>query len=98
MNQLKKYLGIAFIAAVAIGAFLSLTAMADGSHRDGLGRSLSEAPFFFRFFFGQSKEWAGFLWFLGDIVFFWGGLAIGFKLISSSGSKSESQPPEKQAY
>jgi hypothetical protein len=36
-----------------------------------------------RLFFGQERAWAGWFWFVADIVWFWGGLGLGFVLLSS---------------
>ena len=55
---------------------------------DGLGRSLVPAPWPARFIFGASKEWAGWSWFLVDLVWFWGGIGLAFSLGSLAGERS----------
>jgi hypothetical protein len=56
---------------------------------DGLGRPLVPAPWLARLVFGASREWAGWFWFLADLVWFWGGLGIAFFLGSRAGEQSK---------
>jgi hypothetical protein len=82
MNRIRQFLG-ALLCLVVFGAALLGYFVTDGNGHDGLGRSLSSAPFFMRLFFGQERAWAGWFWFVADIVWFWGGLGLGFVLLSS---------------
>lgn len=47
---------------------------------DGLGRPLTEAPMLMRIFFGQERLWAGWFWFAGDLIAFWGSVALGMAI------------------
>jgi len=47
---------------------------------DGLGRQLSEAPTLMRIFFGQDRMWAGWVWFVGDMIIFWGSFAAALNI------------------
>ena len=51
---------------------------------DGLGRTLSKPPVWARFFFETGNSWAGLGWHLLDCIWFFGGLAIAFKLYGYS--------------
>lgn len=66
-----------FIALFVVGfmAYFVSSTGPDGSC-DGLGRSLTQAPILMRIFFGQERMWAGRLWFVGDMVLFWGSIAV----------------------
>jgi hypothetical protein len=65
-----------FIAVIVYG-FLAYSVVSGGLNpTDGLGRSLEEAPWFMRMFFGQDKMWAGWKWFGIEMAVFWGGIGL----------------------
>ena len=77
---LKKILvpiGIIWFIALLIAGFLAYFVTSSGPNgmMDGLGRPLKEAPSLMRFFFGQERLWAGFGWFFGEMLIFWGSIA-----------------------
>lgn len=53
-----------------------VTSGGSGATTDGLGRSLSEAPMLMRIMFGQERMWAGWGWFVGDMIIFWGSIGL----------------------
>ena len=57
---------------------------ATGAVYDGLGRRLSaDVPFLVRWFLEfSSGGWVGWRWFVADFVWFWGGMAAGFMVLS----------------
>lgn len=81
MRKIVGWFGAAIIACVVIAGFIAYfvyrTDPDTNIMYDGFGRRLSESPFFVRWFFGQERLWAGWLWAIGDMVIFWGGLFIG---------------------
>lgn len=70
-----------FIAGIA-AYYITTTDPQTHLMYDGFGRGLSETPFFIRMLFGQDRLWAGWLWFIGDMIIFWGGLGVGFSLVT----------------
>ena len=48
---------------------------------DGFGRPLSESPRWVSAFLEPDRKWAGWNWFLIDIVIFWSGVGVGSALI-----------------
>jgi len=48
---------------------------------DGFGRLLTESPFFVRIIFGQERFWAGWSWFIADLIIFWGGVGVAWLFI-----------------
>ena len=70
--------GGAIIAALIAGFLGYMTVSLDPTtqeYTDGLGRTLGPSPFFMRFVFGQDKLWAGWGWWVIDMLWFWGGIA-----------------------
>lgn len=84
MKKVIGYIGVALFVVVFIAGFLGyfITSVDPQSRTmyDGLGRPLSESPFFIRLVFGQERLWAGWGWFIVDLVIFWGGVGLGFSL------------------
>lgn len=81
MKTLRKILapvGVIWFIALLIAGFLAyfVTSVSVNGPTDGLGRTLSEAPTLVRVIFGQERMWAGWAWFLGDMVIFWGSIAL----------------------
>jgi len=80
-TALRKILGpvaIIWFIALFIAAFMAYFVTTGGSDgpTDGLGRSLSEAPMLMRIIFGQERMWAGWGWFAGDMIIFWGSIGL----------------------
>lgn len=73
--------GVAVFAATFV-AYFTFSFDQTGQAYDGFGRPLSESPILVRMFFGQERMWAGGLWFVADLIIFWGGLGIAFYLLS----------------
>lgn len=65
---------IALLIAFLMAYFV--TTGGSGGSTDGLGRSLSEAPMLMRIVFGQERMWAGWGWFAGDMIIFWGSIGV----------------------
>ncbi len=78
---LRKILGVFaavwFIALLVAGFLAYFVTSSNGTGPvDGLGRPLSEAPMLMRIVFGQEHTWAGGVWFVADMVIFWGSIAF----------------------
>lgn len=43
---------------------------------DGLGRPLGSSPWLMQFVFGAERQWAGLIWFVVDMVVFWGWIGL----------------------
>jgi hypothetical protein len=70
-------LGICWFIALFVAGFLAYFVSTTGTPpTDGLGRPLSEAPLLMRLLFGQERMWAGWVWFLAEMVIFWGSIAL----------------------
>jgi hypothetical protein len=85
--------GLAILAATFISGFLAYFIFStDSAHvmHDGLGRVLTDSPWFMRFIFGQDRQWAGWGWFVGDFLIFWAGLLIGGGLATFGFGRDES--------
>src|ERR1700754_4595104 len=67
---------VVFLAGVLAYFFFSRD-QKTGITYDGLGRRLSESPLFMQWVFGEDRLWAGWLWFVADMVIFWSGILIG---------------------
>jgi len=80
LNKLRAFLGVGICIAVLVAAFLAF--FTTGQSTDGLGRPLVQSPVIMRFLFGQDRLWAGLGWFLADLIWFWGGLALGVALLA----------------
>ncbi len=86
VRKLATCLGATIVAVVFVAGFIAyfVTSIDPQTHvrYDGFGRVLSDSPFFARMIFGQERLWAGWSWFIGDFIIFWGGLAVGAGLVS----------------
>jgi len=84
LKKLVGYVGILVFIVVFIGGFLAyFVTSIDPQTRlmhDGVGRPLSESPFFMRLIFGQERLWVGWRWFIADLIIFWGGIGLGVSL------------------
>jgi len=84
MRKIVGGIGVAIIFGVFIAGFIAYfvynTDPQTNVMYDGFGRPLSECPFLIRFLFGADRLWAGWLWFIGDMVLFWGGILVGYGL------------------
>ena len=73
-------LGFAAFNAAFIAYFVTSVGPS-GAMFDGFGRPLSESPLLMRLILRQERLWTGWFWFVADMVFFWGGLAIAYSLL-----------------
>ncbi len=86
---LKKTLaviGVLWFIALFVLGFLAYSVTAKGPC-DGLGRPLTEAPTLMRIFFAEDRMWAGWRWFVGDMVIFWVSVAIMVSIFNRLDSK-----------
>jgi TM2 domain-containing membrane protein YozV len=83
----KIMYGLGFLIGVAlfIIGFLAyfITSSRNGVIIDGLGRPLSESPLLIRIIFGQDRLWAGFGWFILELLIFWCGVGLIYLFISN---------------
>lgn len=84
VDRLRAVLGTVICLVVLVAAFLAF--FTTGQSTDGLGRPLTESPVVMRFFFGQDRSWAGWGWFVADMIWFWGGLGLGISLLAGKRS------------
>jgi hypothetical protein len=86
MKKISACIGGIIIVAVFISGFAAyfITYQAPGTRQwlDGWGRPLSESPLVMRLLFGQDRLWAGWFWFFVDSLIFFGGLILGWSLVS----------------
>lgn len=84
MRKIVGYIGIFLFIVVFIAGFAAyFITSVDPQTRtmyDGIGRPLSESPLLMRLILGQERLWAGWGWFIVDLVIFWGGIGLGFTL------------------
>jgi hypothetical protein len=73
---------ILWYITVLIVGFLAYAVRSGGPNgfSDGLGRPLTESPILMRLIFGQDALWAGFGWFIGEILIFAGSILFGYKI------------------
>tara|TARA_Y100001970_G_scaffold239145_1_gene300849 strand:- start:100 stop:351 length:252 start_codon:yes stop_codon:yes gene_type:complete len=72
MDKIKKIFTGLYALSIFIGVFLAyFVRSSDGT--DGLGRQLYDSPGLMKFFWGE-EYWAGFGWFVFDMIYFWGGI------------------------
>lgn len=91
---MKKIASKLIFAIVVIGgtilfilgflAYFKIDKHLDGTIYDGLGRQLDFCPPIISFVFWNSGLWAGWMWFIVDIVFFFGLISIGYLLLQKS--------------
>ena len=73
-------IALGVFAAAFLGYFVFSFDPQTGLVSDGLGRSLEPTPLLAGFIFDADRQWAGWGWFAADFVWFWGGLAVAWKL------------------
>ncbi|MCK4739802.1 MAG: hypothetical protein KAT46_07615 [Deltaproteobacteria bacterium] len=82
MKRLIGYSGLVIIIvefiAVFIAYFVSSFDPQTKTTYDGFGRELSESPWLIKLILEEGRFWAGWKWFVGDLVIFWSGIIIGF--------------------
>ena len=85
MRKIAGYLGFIIITIILIAGFIAYFIFSFDPQTqitcDGFGRQLYDSPFFMRLIFGQERLWTGWVWFIGDMLIFWGGLGLGINLI-----------------
>jgi len=74
--------GVIWFIALFVAGFEAYFTSSSGPSGpcDGLGRTLTQAPMLMRIFFGHERMWAGWFWFLGDMVIFWGSIAVAINI------------------
>jgi len=86
MRKLSTYFGGTILAGILVCGFIAyfMVSIDPSTHQqfDGFGRPLSESPWFMRMIFGEERLWVGWFWFIGDMIFFWGGIAVAFAFIN----------------
>ena len=82
LHKILFPVGLIWFIGLFIAGFLAYFVSSAGPSGpcDGLGRPLSQAPMVTRIFLGQERMWAGWLWFAGDMVLFWGSIALAINL------------------
>jgi len=82
LRKILVPVGVIWFIALFVAGFMAYFVSSAGPSGpcDGLGRPLSQAPMLMRIFFGQERMWAGWLWFAGDMVLFWGSIAVAINL------------------
>lgn len=84
MKTISKILAIVVALTVLVVAFLAYFIRSvdvdNGLVYDGLGRLLSQPPVWASIFLTSEHSWAGLGWHVLDIVWFFGGLFIAYKL------------------
>lgn len=83
MRKLCGYFGAGLVVVIFIAGFIAYFVRGvstGGVELDGFGRELVKSPWFMRLIFGQEKLWAGWFWWIGDMVIFFGGIALGASL------------------
>lgn len=99
MNRLSKIIGcLLFVIAIGYGYaayFVSSFNPATGISYDGLGRTTTEAAGLIQSIFGKGKLWAGWPWFLLDMVIILGALGTALYLfLRPAKSQTEDETPE----
>lgn len=84
MKFLAKALGaiiaLTVVAVAFMAYFMRSVDIENQVVYDGLGRILSEPPIWAQIFITSEHVWAGLGWHLIDIVWFFGGLFVAYKL------------------
>jgi len=82
LRKILMPVGVVWFIGLFIVGFLAYFCVSSGPNGpcDGLGRPLADAPMLMRIFLGQEIMWAGWFWFAGDMVIFWGSIAIAISL------------------
>jgi hypothetical protein len=78
LRKILKAVGVIWFIALFIAAFFAyfITSSGPDGMTDGLGRQLVETPLFVRFFLGQERLWAGFIWHIIDMIVFFGSILV----------------------
>lgn len=84
MRRFVGYLGAVVIIAVFVATFVAYFVYQTDPQtkvmHDGFGRPLRQSPWLMRWVFGQERLWAGWFWFIVDMIIFWGGFFLGIGL------------------
>lgn len=82
LRLLSKILGVAVglsvLAAATMAYFVSSVDPATGAAYDGLGRILSRPPLWAQMLVTEENRWAGLLWHIADVVWFFGGIWLSY--------------------
>ncbi|MEX0661526.1 MAG: hypothetical protein WEA58_08860 [Balneolaceae bacterium] len=83
LNILSAIIILSIIIAAFMAYFMVTVNTNTGVTYDGLGRTLTEPPFWASFVVYEDR-WPGFLWWILDKVWFFGGFYLAFLLYSWS--------------
>ncbi len=72
-----------------IAYFVSSYNPTTGVFYDGLGRMLTDSPWFMKWIFAEGKLWAGWKWFFLDMVSFWVAIGTGMYLLTFTVKRNE---------
>jgi hypothetical protein len=93
VRKIAVWTGSVFIVAELIAGFIAYFVRSfdpiTKSLSDGFRRPLTEAPWFMQFIFRTDAEWAGWGWFLADMIIFWGRLGIAVMILQYGLKDSE---------
>lgn len=86
LNKVTNWIGGLMILAAFVLGFLAYFVVGfeePGVRVDGLGRRLTEAPWFMQIFLAGSDHWPGWGWFCADDAIFWGLIGGGFAVTTT---------------
>ncbi|MGA9768163.1 MAG: hypothetical protein WBV94_03930 [Blastocatellia bacterium] len=78
-NTIQGIFAAGFVVQLIFGFFAYFVTSQNkstGAYYDGLGRLLSASPSFMRLIFGEERLWAGWSWFVVEMVVFWGWMGL----------------------
>ena len=85
MRKLSTYLGVAiliFVFVIGAAAYMVTSFNVDTQQWwDGLGRPLTESPWLMQVLLGEERLWAGWFWFIVDMIIFWGSIGVAIVFI-----------------
>lgn len=92
---MKKIIGYMLLAGLLAGGLLLLVKVGTVTPNgvilhDGFGRVLTAPPIWARIFLTPDQVWAGALWHLFDIVWFFGGAFLAYILLDQASAEESS--------
>lgn len=84
LRTLSVVLGLTIAVGLVMAVFVRRIDKVTGETFDGLGRILTPPTGLASIFASGTSQWAGYGWFVVDMVCFWGGIAIVFYLRSKA--------------
>src|SRR5207248_1506136 len=83
MSRLLAKIALFFVGAIVVAeliygffAYFVTSQLPDGTVVDGFGRRLVPTPSLIQFFLGHDRMWAGWQWFVAEMVVFWGAIGL----------------------